>query len=229
MLGRIFAGIGLAVTLAAVIVWFNWPEDTGQVITAEPDATESAGTDRQSQWFNLPWEQEEAASGETGQPAPAKRDDDIIWQELPRNANVPPVTHFDHEEYPDAVLLDITNLRNANWYEGKEVTFRIPQTGYILTTQVEEMTEPYPGIRVLKSYPDETFANHMLVTIGQRNTFASIFTPDGEFEVKGNDRHGWIVPSSSLPGPTEDDYIVMPPPGVEEPRRPGQPDNQPPQ
>ena len=221
MLGRILAGLGLAVVLAVFIVWFNWPDEGASVVEQQPAVPEpQASANTQTPWSWLPWNLE--GEGGSSSQAPS-HDDAIIWQELPRNADIPPVLSFDHEQYPDAVLLDISNLRRENWYEGKEVTFRVPQTGYMLTTQVEEMTEPYPGIRVLKSYPDETFANHMLVTIGQRNTFVNLFTPEGEFEMTGNQQHGWIVPSSSLPGPTEDDYIVLPPPGVNERGSRGEP------
>ena len=150
----------------------------------------------------------------------APPEDSGLWTVLSRDADISPVTSFDHEQYPDAMLLEISDLRATQWHVGKEVTFTIPQTGYQLTTQVEELEEPFPGITVVKSYPDESLANHMLVTIGQKNTFVNLFTPDGEFEMIGNERHGWIVPSSSLPGPTEDDMIILDPPTFrEEPRR----------
>ena len=214
-ISRLLTIIGMVVFIFIVVVWYNWPRD---MEAPQDPGTPAAPSDQANQDDDAFWQallEILSAPGQTqDEPQDEPQDDGIIWQELPRDANIPPVTSFNHEEYPNAALLDISELRKTDWFVGQEVTFMIPQTGYVLTTQVEEMKEPYPGIQVVLSYPDETFANHMLVTIGRKNTFVNLFTPEGEFEMVGNEQHGWIVASSELPGPTEDDYIILPPPGI---------------
>ena len=50
---------------------------------------------------------------------------------------------------------------------------------------------------------------HILLTISPKNTFMSLFTPDGEFELIGGQQYGWLVSSRSLGGPTADDFVVI--------------------
>ena len=61
----------------------------------------------------------------------------------------------------------------------------------------------------IKSYPDETMANQILLTVSQKNTFMSLFTPNGEYELVDGQEYGWLVPSRSLGGPTADDAVVI--------------------
>lgn len=108
-----------------------------------------------------------------------------------------------------AKLLEVTELRARNWRVGDELAVVIPHTGYTLETRIEEVKETLPGITTIKSYPDETMSNHVLLTVSSKNTFMSLFTPDGEYELVGGQEYGWLVPSASLPGPTADDFVLI--------------------
>lgn len=154
-----------------------------------------------------------------GDAQPTVTIDDAIWHLLPADTAIPPVTSYTRQ-IPGAVLMDISTLRSTDWRIGDEVTYTIPQTGYVLTTKIVEITQPVPGIKTLKSYPDETMFNHMLVTIGKENTFVNLFTPDGEFELVGNRQHGWLMPSRALGGPSDDDSVStrLAPQDLESPR-----------
>ena len=108
-----------------------------------------------------------------------------------------------------AVLLEVKEFRAQDWRVGDEFSIVIPQTGYVLETQIEEVLELAPGVTTIKSYPDETMANHVLLTMSRKNTFMSLFTPEGEYELVGGQEYGWLVPSRTLGGPTADDAIVV--------------------
>ena len=111
--------------------------------------------------------------------------------------------------HESAVLLEIAGLRETNWQVGDELTFVIPQTGYTVETQLEEIEEIAPGIISIKSYPDQSMSNHILLTVSQKNTFMSLFTPDGEYELIGGQEYGWLVSSRLLGGPTAGDAVVI--------------------
>ena len=139
---------------------------------------------------------------------PIEQIDDAVWRLLPADTVIPPVKSYTRQ-VPGAVLMEISTLRSTDWQIGDEVIYTIPQTGYVLTAKIAEITQPVPGIQTLKSYPDETMFNHMLVTIGKENTFVSLFTPDGEFELVGNRQHGWLMSSRALGGPGDDDSVSV--------------------
>ena len=115
-----------------------------------------------------------------------------------------------------AMLLEVKELRARDWRVGDELAVVIPHTGYTLETRIEEVQETMPGIVTIKSYPDETMANYVLLTVSSKNTFMSLFTPDGEYELVGGQEYGWLVPSASLPGPTADDFVLIEGPTVRE-------------
>ena len=115
-----------------------------------------------------------------------------------------------------AMLLEVKELRAQDWRVGDEFSVVIPQTGYVLETQIEEVRELAPGVTTIKSYPDQTMANHVLLTVGRKNTFMSLFTPDGEYELVGGQDYGWLVPSRSLGGPTADDFVLVEGPTLRE-------------
>ena len=131
-----------------------------------------------------------------------------IWESL-IEASVDPFVIGHEKPHDSAKLLDITQLRESNWQVGDKLSFEIPQTGYILETQIEETLELAPGIINVKSYPDQSMSGHILLTISPKNTFMSLFTPDGEYELIGGQQYGWLVASRSLGGPTADDAIVI--------------------
>ena len=146
--------------------------------------------------------QEEVNIGELNrEPSPSLRSID--------EAQIDPTLVGYKKPNDSAMLLEVKELRAQDWRVGDEFSVVIPQTGYVLETQIEEVRELAPGVTTIKSYPDETMANHVLLTVGRKNTFMSLFTPDGEYELVGGREYGWLVPSRSLGGPTADDVIVV--------------------
>jgi len=108
-----------------------------------------------------------------------------------------------------AILLEVKELHTKDWLVGDKFSITIPHTGYVLETQIEEVRELAPGVTAIKSYPDETMANHILLTVSEKSTFMSLFTPDGEYELIGGQEYGWLASSRLLGGPTADDAVVI--------------------
>ena len=104
-----------------------------------------------------------------------------------------------------AILLAVHELRSKDWLVGDWLSITIPHTGYVLETQIDEVRELAPGVTSVKSYPDASMTNHVLVTISRKNTFMNVFTPSGEYELTGGEEFGWLVPSRALGGPSLDD------------------------
>jgi len=131
-----------------------------------------------------------------------------IWNSLMK-ASIDPAVIGHQKPHDSAALLDISMLREISWEVGDDLTFKIPQTGYILETQIKEIEELALGVTSIKSYPDESMFGHILLTVSPKNTFMSLFTPDGEYELIGGQEYGWLVSSRSLDGPASDDVIVI--------------------
>ena len=119
------------------------------------------------------------------------------WSFPSDNSKTPIISSYTRD-IPNAVLLKITQLRSHSWKVGDHIEFYVPQIDYTLTSKIEEREEHAGGIVTLKSYPDETILNNVLVTLGQKNTFVNLFTPSGEYELVGNLEHGWLIPSAAI-------------------------------
>ena len=162
-------------------------------------------------FFNLPFEPEEEVVERTQE---AVNSLEVNVETSPSlttidEAQVDPNLIGYNKPNESAILLEVKELRAKDWLVGDKVSITIPHTGYVLETQIEEVRELAPGVTAIKSYPDETMANHILLTVSQKNTFMSLFTPDGEYELVGGQEYGWLVPSRSLGGPTADDAVVI--------------------
>ncbi|HIM06152.1 MAG TPA: hypothetical protein EYG53_13160 [Gammaproteobacteria bacterium] len=131
------------------------------------------------------------------QPNPAAKGAVQAWS-FPSDNNKTPIISSYTRDIPNAVLLKITQLRSHSWKVGDHIEFYVPQIDYTLTSKIEEREEHAGGIVTLKSYPDETILNNVLVTLGQKNTFVNLFTPSGEYELVGNLEYGWLIPSAAI-------------------------------
>jgi hypothetical protein len=144
--------------------------------------------------------------------APAIQDEEnarlLTWQPV-EDTLVHTLNVGQKRPHENAVLMDISKLRETKWLPGDRITFVISQTGYTFETQIDEVNEIAPGITSIKSYPDPSLSNHILLTVSQKNTFMSLFTPEGEYELVGDKKYGWLVSSRLLGGPTADDAVVI--------------------
>ena len=111
----------------------------------------------------------------------------------------------------DAVLLDISKLREQPTEIGDSLSFHFPQTLQSMGVVISKREEKFAGVVNIKSEPDSSLNNYVIITLGAEHTFGNFFTPQGEFQLIGTRDVGWLVPASALRGPTEDDYLLPPP------------------
>jgi len=130
-----------------------------------------------------------------------------IWEKKSSNASPDSIIGIPRPS-DDSVLLDLSRLRAANPVAGDALFFDIPQNRYAFSVVISEIKEQQGGITILKSEPDQNITNYVTIILGQKNTLGNFFTPAGEYELIGNLEIGWLVPASSLPGPSENDYVA---------------------
>ena len=115
------------------------------------------------------------------------------------------------ERVAGAVLVEIAeDIRD--WHAGEQISFTVPQIGMTYTPVIDRMetalghNRSYFG-RLTATRSPYTF----VITAGERNTFANIATPAGAFELVGNARLGWLMPSANMDQHIDygkPDYIV---------------------
>ena len=79
-----------------------------------------------------------------------------------------------------------------------------------MTVVLEKIETHINGIKTITAASLDNSAN-LLVTIGQKSTFANISTPRGSYEFVGNTTHGWLMPSANMDQHvdyTKPDYVI---------------------
>ena len=101
------------------------------------------------------------------------------------------------------VLVDVTataSLANA-WRVGDRLAFELPQLGGVHEWTVEQIVEGWDArSRSVRGWVDngEDRPRRIVVTVGPNRVLAYIDTPQGSYELTGNARLGWLLPSSSM-------------------------------
>ncbi len=99
-----------------------------------------------------------------------------------------------------------------DWQAGERVSFMVPQIGITYTSVIDHIetalghNRSYFG-RLTATRSPYTF----VITAGERNTFANIATPAGTFELVGNTRLGWLMPTANMDQHVDygkPDYII---------------------
>ena len=130
-----------------------------------------------------------------------------IWERLPLNARPESLKNIPQPS-DTAVLVNLSRLRAANLSLGDTLSFAIPQNGYALSVVISEIKKQPNGIIILKSQPNQYITNYVTIILGRKTTLGNFFTPAGEYELLGNLEAGWLAHTRSLPGLSENDYMV---------------------
>ena len=115
------------------------------------------------------------------------------------------------ERVAGAVLVEVAeDIRD--WQAGERISFTVPQIGITYTPVIDHIetalghNRSYFG-RLTATRSPYTF----VITAGERNTFANIATPAGTFELVGNTRLGWLMPTANMDQHVDygkPDYII---------------------
>ena len=110
----------------------------------------------------------------------------------------------------DAVPIGINYDSLLNLSVGDETIVEIPQLNSQMTVVIEKIETHINGIKTITAASLDNSAN-LLVTIGQKSTFANISTRRGSYEFVGNTTHGWLMPSANMDQHvdyTKPDYVI---------------------
>jgi len=103
---------------------------------------------------------------------------------------------------------------------GDVIEIEIPQTGTRYTATVRSTKSHLGGIKTITAHQSDNDSSlTLLITLGEKNTFAHLSTSAGSFELVGNTQRGWLMPSANMDrhvDHTKPDYVLPPKSKVKE-------------
>ncbi len=108
-----------------------------------------------------------------------------------------------------AVLLEYDTKGLRGLLRGDGLLIGVPQqnTEYALT--IEKVVNHPSGIKVIQARQSDNV--RLILTLGQKNTFANLATLAGNFELVGNASAGWLMPAENMDpdiDPSIPDYVI---------------------
>ena len=102
----------------------------------------------------------------------------------------------DYEQVEDAVLVAMGDGLNA-WEAGDLISIAVPQTGSTYTTVIDRVDTTL-GRRSYLGRVAEGLPYSFVITVGERNAFAHVGTPQGTYELVGRGRFAWLMPTVNM-------------------------------
>ena len=85
------------------------------------------------------------------------------------------------------------------WDVGEQISIEVPQIGKMYESVIERVET---GLGVNRSYIgrliDDDHPYTFVITIGERNAFAHLGTPEGSYELVGNTEFAWLMPTVNM-------------------------------
>ena len=186
----VFKRVAVAACVAALIAvgaWMFWPRPAG--VAAGPTDALPEGTS-----LTVP-----PASIDAAPVAPVLPKPMALWQPIPV-ADVQPVDLPAYkEEVAGRVLVQLAQDLGG-WAVGDRIAIAIPQLEATYAPEVLRVARgpgsirTYAGTLLTADARDYSF----VVTVSARNTFAHLSTPQGIYELVGDDRFGWLMPQANM-------------------------------
>ena len=141
---------------------------------------------------------EATADGYSTPPAGSVDAERVVWSATETVASGHDVLPHYGPAVDGAVLVAVApDLKT--WDAGDLISISVPQTGRTYTTTIDRVEQVLGRNR---SYVGDLLGDDMpysfVITVGERNTFANISTPEGRFELVGNARQAWLMPVTNL-------------------------------
>ena len=150
-----------------------------------------------------------------GPTAPTAPTDPPLWEPVDENG-VRPLPEYAPEWSTEGRVLVRTDAALAaagGWRVGDRLTLPVPQLGAVYRPLIEEIDDGPGGARSALGMVrgDDGRERRYVVTVGPIHVFAYVDTPAGPYELMGGERHGWLLPTSSMMAGfdhSEPDYIL---------------------
>ena len=174
------------------------PTNSASTYVPQPDDSyDEVRSDPEDEWLVETTEVERAAE------APIQ-----AWREHPDPPILP--TRFSNRGI-DARPLKVDKQEFQRAGVGDTVILPIPQTSQSYEMSVDKVGRHQNGDRTLKGHLKDQPEYTIVVTEGQKSTYATISTPEGSFMLEAHQDEGWLVAAidlDSLVDPNLTDYQI---------------------
>ena len=190
--GRAFVWLLTLTSVAVVLaVWFSFrgADETPQESPAEVGAAGSTPLPPESDAVDVP-------PAVVLRPLPVGPN--TAWQPLEIDA-VDPGRLPDYKEVVEGRALVELSTGMWSWGVGDKITLAVPQIGAVYEPVIERVetmlgnNRSYVGRLIEAEFPYS-----FVITVGQRNTFANLSTPQGSFELVGGTELAWLMPVANM-------------------------------
>ena len=183
---------GGALLLIAVLFHFAWRSPDRAAADGPPDSPDSPMItgDEVAPETNAP-------SGAAATQEPAQTDFDALWAAIDESA-VEDLPAY-KEVVQDRILVRIADFP-GRWRVGQRIAIPIPQLNEVFTPVIERIQSGPAGTRsYIGTLTEVAGRNHRFtITVGPRNTFAHLSTPDGTYELVATGELGWLMPTANM-------------------------------
>ncbi len=189
-------GLLTALALAVIIVLYRqgvFDADQGDQTVGAPNETAAPAEETPVDAIAAPApRQGEAASALPSVPP------DTAWTEVDVAGINPEWVPEYHETVEGALLVAIGDGMRT-WNAGDTIALPVPQIGKVFRPVIDDV-ETLVGSN--RSYVGRTLAADapysFVITLGERDTFGYIGTPQGSYELVGNTRLAWLMPTANM-------------------------------
>ena len=86
-----------------------------------------------------------------------------------------------------------------SWDAGDRISLAVPQIGAVYNPVIDRVETALGNNRsYLGRLIEAEFPYSFVITVGQRNTFANLSTPQGSFELVGDTQLAWLMPVANM-------------------------------
>jgi|TARA_B110000240_G_C13428626_1_gene422693 hypothetical protein len=124
-------------------------------------------------------------------------------------SEVPDIPYY-QGDIEDAVPVKIDYDSLLKLSIGQTIIVEVPQQKFQLEAVIQNIKTKIKGIKTIVAASPDNSAN-LLVTIGEKSTFANISTPRASYEFVGTTSYGWLMPSANMDQDvdyTKPDYVI---------------------
>ena len=120
------------------------------------------------------------------------------WQPLEIDS-VDPERVPEYKEIVEGRVLVELSAGMWSWREGDRITVAVPQIGAVYEPVIERVETALGNNRsYVGRLIEAEFPYSFVITVGQRNTFANLSTPQGSFELVGDTQLAWLMPVANM-------------------------------
>ena len=182
---------GGAILLIATLFHLAWcsPERAADSLRDSPDSPMVTGDEFAPE--------NNASAGTVTAEEPVQMDLDALWTAIDEKT----VTKLPayKEVVQDRVLVRIVDTP-GEWRVGQRIAIPIPQLNEVFTPVIERIQSgPSSNRSYIGTLTEVAGRNHRFtITVGPRNTFAHLSTPDGTYELVAAGELGWLMPTANM-------------------------------